>query len=152
MSETLKISGKKITIQDPTQKWSFIHRPGGWVIAQSEGGIRKRFMMNEVRGRMSAHLNGVPFFGEWLRKERQVGAQTGESDLVAQFPGKVRKILVSAGSEVTEDQPLILVEAMKMEFSVRAPHAGKVIQILVKEGQQLSPGDRFLDLETQKSG
>jgi biotin carboxyl carrier protein len=36
---------------------------------------------------------------------------------------------------------------MKMEFSVKAPYAGVVDRIHVKEGQQLSPGDRFLDLK-----
>jgi biotin carboxyl carrier protein len=67
--------------------------------------------------------------------------------LVAQFPGKVRKIMVQPGQEVQEGDALVMVEAMKMEFGVKAPRAGKIKTILVREGQQLSPGDRFVELE-----
>ena len=34
-----------------------------------------------------------------------------------------------------------------MEFAIKAPFAGKIARVLVKEGQQLAPGDRFVDLE-----
>ena len=44
---------------------------------------------------------------------------------------------------------MLLLEAMKMEFSVKAPFKGTIERILVKEGQQLSPGDRFLDLKKE---
>ena len=44
-------------------------------------------------------------------------------------------------------EPVVLVEAMKMEFTIRAPFDGVVKQIRVKDGQPISPGDRFLDVE-----
>ena len=55
----------------------------------------------------------------------QRGGAGGEehADLVAQFPGKVRKVLVAEGAQVAEGEPLVLVEAMKMEFAVKAPRA-----------------------------
>ena len=81
------------------------------------------------------------------RRARSSAGGGSDADLVAQFPGKVRKILVKADQAVAEGDPLVLVEAMKMEFAVKAPFAGKVTKLLVKEGQQLSPGDRLLDME-----
>lgn len=76
------------------------------------------------------------------------GASGGsKNDLVAQFPGRVRKILVSAGEAVQEEQPLLLVEAMKMEFPIKAPYNGVVRKILLAEGDVLSPGQLLVDLE-----
>ena len=40
------------------------------------------------------------------------------------------------------------IAAVKMEFAVKAPYAGKVAKILVEEGQQLSPGMKLVELES----
>jgi biotin carboxyl carrier protein len=155
MSEIFKISGKKVSIPSETQStWKFTERPGGWIIAESSSGIRKRFLCSESQGNFSAAVNGCLWFGQWVSQQRQLtgAASGGDSELVAQFPGKVRKILVKEGAEVNEGDALLLVEAMKMEFAIRAPFSGTVNRLLVKEGQQLSPGTQFLDLEASKSG
>ncbi len=93
-------------------------------------------------------MGGTNYHGPIEKKSRGGASAAGsDADLVAQFPGKVRRILITEGTTVVEGEPLVLIEAMKMEFSVKAPFAGKVSKIRVSEGQQLSPGDRFLDLE-----
>jgi acetyl-CoA carboxylase biotin carboxyl carrier protein len=56
-------------------------------------------------------------------------------DVVAPMVGKVVKILVSVGDEVEEDEPVVMIEAMKVEMPVGAPEDGKVASIEVKEGQ-----------------
>lgn len=152
--ESFRVSGKKIAMPAPeANAWSFEVRPGGWVVAtkRAENGAiveRKRFFLNEAKGKLGFSIDGSLYFGSVQAEARGGGASGGsEQDLVAQFPGKVRKILVSEGATVEEGVPMLLLEAMKMEFSVKAPFAGKVEKILVKEGQQLSPGDRFLDLK-----
>ncbi len=149
MSESLKISGKRIPLPGAsTQKWTFEVRPGGWVIAQSDRGVRKKIMLQENKGRVSASIQGYLWAGERsIDSSNQKGSGGADSDLTAQFPGKVRKILVQEGAEVKPGDSLVLVEAMKMEFAIRAPFAGKVRRICVQEGQQLSPGNRFLELE-----
>ena len=152
MSQILKVSGKKLQIPDrPSAQWKFTQRPGGWVVAESETGLRKRFMLHEHQGRLSMNLDGYLWHGELSSKSKGagMGAQGAgsDSDLVAQFPGKVRKVLAQKEGLVAEGDPLLLIEAMKMEFAVKAPYAGKVIQVLVQEGQQLSPGDRLVDIE-----
>lgn len=116
-------------------------------------GTRHRLFVSESRGELSANLHGRLFHGKIQSERTHLGAGEsagGDSDLVSQFPGKIRKILICEGSSVSEGDALVLVEAMKMEFTIKAPFSGRIIRILVKEGQQLSPGDRFLEMATQE--
>lgn len=153
--ETFRISGKKIAMPDPGTGWRFETRPGGWIIAsraRPDGSTeRKRIFLHEAKGKLSFTVDGVLYHGSLDAKSR-AGTVAGGSDqdLIAQFPGKVRKVLVTEGASVEAGVPLLLLEAMKMEFSVKAPFAGTIEKIRVKEGQQLSPGDRFLDLKAAK--
>lgn len=154
MSESFKVSGKKFKTPSEQAAWKFTVRPGGWILAEGPNGERNRFAYVEGKGRASAAIGGHLFFGEWLSERKGHGshASAGDSDLTAQFPGKVRKVLVEAGAKVEAGVPLILIEAMKMEFTVKAPAAGVVKRILVTEGQQLSPGDRFFEFEVAGEG
>lgn len=58
--------------------------------------------------------------------------------------GNIWKVLVKPGDEVTEGQPLIIVEAMKMELAIHAPQAGTVKRIGCQPGHPVSPGDALL--------
>ena len=152
MSENLKISRKTFTLpQTASHRWKFEQRPGGWIIAEAENGVRRRILLSENRGRVGISLRGYLCSGEWVHSHRTVKGSPTDGDLIAQFPGKVRKILIEKGATVLEGDSLVLVEAMKMEFSIRAPYSGKVKEVLVKEGQQISPGDLFVELEAVES-
>jgi biotin carboxyl carrier protein len=59
----------------------------------------------------------------------------------------VEKILVAAGQTVEENQPLIIVEAMKMENELRSPKAGKIGRILVGPGQAVDAQAALLTVE-----
>jgi biotin carboxyl carrier protein len=144
---TFRVSGKPFELASD-KGWKFTVRPGGWILAELPSGERRRFAVSETKGKFSASVGGRLLHGDVLSRER--GGDTGpspDSDLSAQFPGKVRKVLVADGAVVKAGEPLLLVEAMKMEFAIKAPGAGRVKKVLVKEGQQLSPGDRFVDFE-----
>lgn len=65
----------------------------------------------------------------------------------ADMNGNIWKVLVSAGDTVSEGQPLIIVEAMKMELTIPAPQAGRVKRIGCQPGRPVSPGDALLWLE-----
>jgi acetyl-CoA carboxylase biotin carboxylase subunit len=56
---------------------------------------------------------------------------------VAPMPGKVVKLLVTEGQQVEADEPLVVLEAMKMEHIVRASDAGVVKELAVAEGDQV---------------
>jgi biotin carboxyl carrier protein len=153
MKERFKVSGKRVELPEAAASglagWKLTQRPGGWILAEGPNGERERLMATEARGRLGASLGGVLWQGDVARDQRASGGGSSagsDADLVAQFPGKVRKVLVEAGAMVAEGDPLVLVEAMKMEFAIKAPFAGRVEKVLVKEAQQLSPGDRFVEL------
>ncbi|CAI0743333.1 Acetyl-/propionyl-coenzyme A carboxylase alpha chain [Serratia entomophila] len=65
----------------------------------------------------------------------------------ADLNGNVWKILVEPGQSVAAGQPLIVVEAMKMELAVTAPRAGVVKRISCHQGRPVGPGDALLWLE-----
>lgn len=65
----------------------------------------------------------------------------------APIPGTILKVLVSEGEKVSENQPLMIVEAMKMETRVSASASGTVESINVSEGQQVKAGELLISLK-----
>ena len=65
----------------------------------------------------------------------------------SEIAGSVWKIEVAVGDRVAADDPLIVLESMKMEIPLLAPRAGTVKQILVTEGEQIAEGDDAVVLE-----
>ena len=63
------------------------------------------------------------------------------------MPGRVVRILVSEGDDVTEGQAVIVVEAMKMENELRSPVSGTVLRICVGEGDQVQARTDLIDFE-----
>lgn|GEM_PF-955745 len=60
--------------------------------------------------------------------------------LEAPMPGAVTQVAVSEGETVTAGQPIVIIEAMKMEHVIRAPHAGRVTALRVRQGEQVEAG------------
>jgi acetyl/propionyl-CoA carboxylase alpha subunit len=73
--------------------------------------------------------------------------QHGESTLIAPMPGTVIKVLVREGDDVQARQPLLVLEAMKMETPVVAPYAARVKSVAVGEGEKVSGGALLVELE-----
>ncbi|MGH8811644.1 MAG: biotin/lipoyl-binding carrier protein [Advenella sp.] len=61
-------------------------------------------------------------------------------DIKTEITGNVWKILLQVGSKVAEDEPLMILESMKMEIPVVAVESGVVQEILVKEGDTVTEG------------
>ena len=76
--------------------------------------------------------------------------EESENALVAPLPGYVRQVLVAKGDVVTKDQPLIIVEAMKMEHTILSPKDGLVDDVFYKAGDQVLEGAELLAIEEQK--
>ena len=65
----------------------------------------------------------------------------------SEIAGSVWKIEVAVGDAVGEDDPLLILEAMKMEIPLLAPRAGVVREILVAEGEAIAEGEVAVVLE-----
>jgi biotin carboxyl carrier protein len=65
----------------------------------------------------------------------------------APLPGIVVKVSVTEGERVDAGQPLIVLEAMKMEHHIAAPHAGTVRRLHCAPGQQVQAGMVLAEVE-----
>jgi acetyl/propionyl-CoA carboxylase alpha subunit len=70
-----------------------------------------------------------------------------QSAITAPMPGVVIRVLVAAGDEVRQRQPLLVLEAMKMETPLASPHDGTVRAVLVEEGDRVSGGALLVELD-----
>jgi acetyl-CoA carboxylase biotin carboxyl carrier protein len=61
-------------------------------------------------------------------------------EVKTEITGNVWKIVKSVGDAVEEDEPIMILESMKMEIPVSAPEDGKVTEILVAEGDTVTEG------------
>lgn len=108
----------------------------------------------ERKGRWNLEVRGARFavdaVDERTRAIRELtGGEEAEADrtLVAPMPGLVVRVEVAPGDQVAAGQPLIVVEAMKMENELRAPADGIVASVQVEPGQTVDKGDTLLVLE-----
>lgn len=69
------------------------------------------------------------------------------TNVVSEIPGTVCRIEASVGDAVSEDDPIVFVESMKMEIPVGAPRDGKVVEILVDEGDTVAEGQEIAVIE-----
>jgi 3-methylcrotonyl-CoA carboxylase alpha subunit len=72
--------------------------------------------------------------------------EAAHGGLQAPMPGKVLQMLVRVGEHVIAGQTLALMEAMKMEHSIRAPFAGVVAELLYASGEQVAEGAALIRL------
>jgi biotin carboxyl carrier protein len=66
------------------------------------------------------------------------------------MPGKIVKIMVAVGDEVTEKQPMVIVEAMKMENQVNCRAKGKVKAVNFAPGDQVDTESPIIELELEE--
>ena len=86
------------------------------------------------------------------RRTGRAGADTGggthgEQPVIAPMPGRVLRVLVTAGDEVAARQGVVVVEAMKMENELRSPKAGRVKEVNVTPGTSVEAGRVLLVVE-----
>jgi propionyl-CoA carboxylase alpha chain len=70
-----------------------------------------------------------------------------EGGLLAPMPGKISEVLIKKDQKVKAGQPLMIIEAMKMEQTIKSPNAGKISKIMVKKGQQVENGESLLVID-----
>ena len=66
---------------------------------------------------------------------------------VAPMHGVIVKLLIEPGERAEKDQPLLIMEAMKMEHTICAPVEGSVTEFYFQEGQQVSGGEELLNFK-----
>jgi acetyl-CoA carboxylase biotin carboxyl carrier protein len=67
--------------------------------------------------------------------------------VLSEITGKVWKVLCPVGTQVGEEEPILIIESMKMEIPVLAPCAGRVASLQVGEGDDVSEGQQVATVE-----
>jgi len=103
------------------------------IVADTDGGLVVLVGSVPVEVRQNGRLRGA-------RRQARGGAASGPLRIVAPMPGKVVRVLVKAGDAVHARQPVVVVEAMKMENELRADRDGTVAEIHTREGMSVDAG------------
>ena len=121
------------------------------VLSATLDGVRYRATTVFQQRELTVFANGCTWSVELddplARAEEQAG---GSGRIAAPMPGAVVAVLVEEGQAVERNQPLMVLEAMKMEHTLRAPSAGRVVNLRVARGDQVTEGAELamLDIDT----
>ena len=91
-------------------------------------------------------VDGVEFSINAPKRSRSKSKATGLHQMTSPMPGKILKIFVKEGSDVILGTPILVMEAMKMEHTIKAGISGKIEKIFYKEGDQVSGGVELVKL------
>ena len=94
-------------------------------------------------------LGSMDFVFERVLGSRARGRSGAEGGLEAPMPGVVTRVLVAPGDVVKKGQPLVAVEAMKMEHMVRSPRDGTVKSVHARVGDLVQGGVALIELERE---
>jgi biotin carboxyl carrier protein len=121
---------------------------GVWSLVTSEGRQAEVRIERTPDGGMRVRIGAVTFEFDLLdeltaRALLETGGRVVRKakHVAAAMPGRVLRVLVAAGEAVTAGQPLVVLEAMKMENEVKSPQDGVVAGIAVTAGQPVSAGE-----------
>ncbi len=82
-----------------------------------------------------------------LTQRSRGGAGEGRQTLCAPMPGKVVRVLVKEGDQVEAGAGLVVVEAMKMQNELKAPKAGRIVQLKAAVGATVKHGEMLAAIE-----
>ncbi|MDQ7027994.1 MAG: acetyl-CoA carboxylase biotin carboxyl carrier protein subunit [Anaerolineae bacterium] len=118
---------------------------GGWLMHINS----KRFLAHTASDSEAqyVHLNGTQFKLEKVENRRRRGKGSSRSgDLIAEMPGQVIDVRVKEGRSVQSGDVLLVLEAMKMEIRISAPHDGTVAKLRVKTGDVVARGQALVKI------
>jgi len=119
--------------------------PGGTFTAQTDG------VLHPAEAARDGEILWVRYLGRTYRFTLERGRRAARSrqsgNLSSPMPGQVQKVLVAEGDVVEADQPLLVVEAMKMQLEIRSPRAGTLTRLLAREGDQVEAGAPLAEVE-----
>ena len=113
-------------------------------------GVRREFTISVVGDQVDvdSSLGHVAF----KRKPRFVdpSTQVAAGSLLAPMPGSVISVRAAVGDAVEEGQPILVMEAMKMQHTIAAPQAGVLTELNATEGQQVEAGTVLAVVSTEE--
>jgi biotin carboxyl carrier protein len=160
MEKIFSINGQEIKVQDYKQNgdsvsfvlngknyfYMLVSKDGPEMILDNGGRFKAAVGTPNREGESIIIANGREAIGTASgKKMKKAGAHAG--GLTSPMPGKIFKVLREAGSEVKKGEPILILEAMKMEHSIRSDKDGKVKKINYKVGELVQGGVTLAEVE-----
>ncbi|MDQ8995578.1 acetyl/propionyl/methylcrotonyl-CoA carboxylase subunit alpha [Acinetobacter soli] len=112
------------------------------------GGIQQKLAFNRGLQGITLFNAGQSYKFSYLRQDyNQTDSQSEQGHLKAPMPGVVTQLLVGANHTVKKDDVLLTLEAMKMEYTIRAPKDGVILDAYFQVGDQVKAGDELVDFQ-----
>lgn len=105
-----------------------------------KNGIKYRVKSTLIGHELWLHINGETHVIDLRPKKSDSSASSGRQGggaVLAPMPGKVLKVNYSLDSKVEANKAIIVLEAMKMEYSLSVPFSGRLAEVNCREGQQV---------------
>lgn len=102
-----------------------------------------------IDGKLWVHFQGKTFALEnqvGVAKRKSNSHQSSEKHILSPMPGKITKVVAQNGNAVKPGDLLIVMEAMKMEYALKASRAGTVEEVKCKVGDQVTLGQLLVQL------
>jgi biotin carboxyl carrier protein len=125
--------------------YSILYNGHSYNVELIEGKSSKEYIVNTFARSFIAEI--IDAETKYLHNRLQGAEHKGENEITSPMPGKVVKIHVSVGENVTAGQTLIVVEAMKMQSEFKASSDRMVKEILVKEGDTVNTNQVMIKLQ-----
>ena len=135
----------KVAVDGVEQSLEVTPLAGGLLRLATDEGV----VMAEVTASGARHdvrLGAMDFTLEREPEGARRRAAAVGGGLEAPMPGLVTRVLVAVGDAVTRGQPLVALEAMKMEHLIRAPRDGRVVRIAATAGAMVPGGTPLVEL------
>lgn len=138
-----------------SQRWEARRLSGSWSMLPQGGGRVREIDLDPIGngGEQLATSDDFASIGlrvvDPLRRaaERAAAARpAGPAEVKSPMPGKVVRALVAIGASVTAGQPVMVVEAMKMENELKSPRDGVVRELRAADGQAIEAGQTLVVL------
>ena len=121
-------------------------------------GVEKIILAEVIDQKFWCHLDGETYAFETadlnpqLKSKRKAKSNSKSANLItAPMPGKITKIFVKEGETIKKSQPLLVMEAMKMEYTLKSDIDTTVEKINVQVAQQVTLGQMLIHLVLQKT-
>lgn len=151
----VEINGESIVLNGEPVNVDLMRSGAAELYSVLFGGRSYEMLVNSDRFNYTINVRGVQFQVQvederarrMNRARRLPALPDGELAITAPIPGLVVRVLAAEGDTIEEGQPVVLLEAMKMENELRAMRGGIVKSVLVSAGQRVDQNAPLIVLE-----
>lgn len=145
---TVKINGKKmeLSIEEGSDGFNYV------IYGNKKYPIE---IVENNQNRYGVNINGVSYKMSvetpisYKRKKHldKIGGSSKHEDVIAPMPGKIIELIAEEGTKIKENDPVLILEAMKMENEIRSHVSGTIKKINIKPGDIVMKDDILIEIE-----